>query len=133
MTNDTDNDTLVVLDVLDAVELAEICRYLRDWIDGAPSGVHASLTRFAGPGAPALVLKELDRLAGTVADAVPFTAFTASSATGALLSREALQLAELLCELAMHHWPAARAESDVLEDDCRRWALRLARTPGLIS
>jgi hypothetical protein len=64
---DTDTDIeMVVLDMLDAAEMAEICDYLRDWIGGAPPAVSASLTRFGGPDAKAILLEALARLADSL-------------------------------------------------------------------
>lgn len=69
---DTDIDIeMVAVDILDAAEMAEICDYLSDWIGGAPPAVHASLTRFGGPDAPAILLEALGRLADRLVRAVP--------------------------------------------------------------
>ena len=134
---DTDTGTgtgtgMVALDMLDVVELAEICDYLRDWIGGAPPAVSASLTRFGGPDAQAILLEALARLAGSLLRAVPQVAPDRVSVATPLSPTEALGLAEMVLDLAVGHWPTDPASSDALEDDCRRWALRLARTPGLL-
>jgi hypothetical protein len=131
---DTDTEiTMVAVDMLDAVELAEICEYLRDWIGGAPPAVSSSLARFGGPDAQTILLDALARLADTLMRAVPtVTPHHRVRVATALSPGEALGLAEVVLDLAVHHWPTEPAASDALEDDCRRWALRLARTPGLM-
>jgi hypothetical protein len=129
----TDTDvTMVALDMLDAVELAEICEYVRDWIGGAPPAVSSSLARFGGPDAQAILLEALARLTDSLVRAVPQVTPRRVSVAAALNPSEALGLAEMVLDLAVGHWPSEPAASDALEDDCRRWALRLARTPGLL-
>jgi hypothetical protein len=140
-TTDTDTDTdtdMVVLDMLDAAELAEVCDYVRDWIGGAPPAVNASLTRFGGPDAKAILLEALTRLADTLVRAVPSISPTSAPsstplATGEpLAAGETLGLVELLVELAGNRWPADADHAQALADDCHRWAARLLNTPGMV-
>ena len=127
----TDTD-MVVLDLLDVAELAEICDYLRDWIGGAPPAVHASLTRFGGPDAKAVLLEALTRLADTLVRAVPSVSPTSAPASTPLAPGETLGLVELLVELAGNRWPADADHAEALADDCHRWAARLLNTPGTL-
>lgn len=130
---DTDTDIeMVVLDILDAAEMAEICEYLRDWIDGAPPAVSASLTRFGGPGAKAILLEALARLADTVVRAVPSVSPTSVPSPTPLSPGETLGLAELLVDLAVNRWPADADHAQAVADDCHRWAARLLDTPGTL-
>lgn len=130
---DTDTDIeMVVLDILDAAEMAEICEYLRDWIDGAPPAVSASLTRFGGPGAKAILLEALARLADTVVRAVPSPSPTSVPSPTPLSPGETLGLAELLVDLAVNRWPADADHAQAVADDCHRWAARLLDTPGTL-
>jgi hypothetical protein len=130
---DTDSDIdMVVLDMLDAVEMAEVCDYVRDWIDGAPPAVTASLSRFGGPDAKAILLEALGRLADVLVRAVPSVSPTSVSSPTALAHGETLGLVELLVELAGNRWPADAERAQALADDCHRWAARLLNTPGTL-
>jgi len=128
---DTDTD-MVVLDLLDVAELAEVCDYLRDWIGGAPPAVHASLTRFGGPDAKAVLFEALTRLADTLVRAVPSVSPTSAPSSRPLATGETLGLVELLVELAGNRWPADADHAEALADDCHRWAARLLNTPGTL-
>ena len=127
----TDTD-MVVLDLLDVAELAEICDYLRDWIGGAPPAVHTSLTRFGGPDAKAILLEALTRLADTLVRAVPSTSPTSAPSPTPLAPGETLGLVELLVELAANRWPADADHAQAMADDCHQWAARLLTTPGTL-
>jgi hypothetical protein len=127
----TDID-MVVLDMLDVAELAEMCDYLRDWIGGAPPAVHASLTRFGGPDAKAILLETLARLADNLVRAVPSVSPTSAPSPTPLAPGETLGLVELLVELAANRWPADADHAQALADDCHRWAARLLNTPGMV-
>jgi hypothetical protein len=130
---DTDTDIeMVVLDILDAAEMAEICAYLRDWIGGAPPAVSASLTRFGGPDAKAILLEALARLADTLVRAVPSVSPTSVPSPTPLAPGETLGLVELLVELATNRWPADPDHAQAMADDCQRWAARLLNTPGML-
>jgi hypothetical protein len=130
---DTDADIdMVVLDILDAAEMAEICHYLRDWIGGAPRAVSASLTRFGGPDAKAIMLEALARLADTLVRAVPSVSPTSVQSPKPLAPGETLGLVELLVELAANRWPADAYHAQAMADDCHRWAARLLNTPGMV-
>jgi hypothetical protein len=130
---DTDTDIeMVVLDILDAAEMAEICDYLRDWIGGAPPAVSASLTRFGGPDAKAIMLEALARLADRLVRAVPSPSPTSVPSPTPLAPGERLGLVELLVELAGNRWPADADHAQALADDCHRWAARLGNTPGTL-
>jgi hypothetical protein len=134
---DTDTDIhtdidMVAVDMLDVAELAEVCDYLRDWIGGAPPAVHASLTRFGGPDAPAILLEALTRLADTLVRAVPSVSPTSAPSSTPLATGETLGLVELLVELAGNRWPADADHAEALADDCHRWAARLLNTPGMV-
>lgn len=130
---DTHTDIeMVVLDILDAAEIAETCDYLRDWIVGAAPAVNASLTRFGGPGAKAILLEALARLADTVVRAVPSVSPTPVPCPTPLAPGETLGLVELLVELAGNRWPADADHAQAMADDCQRWAARLLNTPGML-
>lgn len=130
---DTDTDIeMVVLDILDAAEMAEICDYLHDWIGGAPPAVSASLTRFGGPDAKAIVLEALARLADSLVRAVPSVSPTSVPSPTPLAPGETLGLVELLVELAANRWPADADHAQAMADDCHRWAARLLNTPGMV-
>lgn len=134
---DTDTDVdayidMVAIDMLDAAEMAEVCDYLRDWVGGAPPAVNASLTRFGGPDAKAILLEALTRLADTLVRAVPSVSPTPARSLTPLAPGEALGLAELLVDLAVNHWPADADHADAMAGDCRRWAMRLFNTPGMV-
>ncbi len=130
---DTHNDIeMVVLDILDAAEMAEICDYLRDWIVGAPPAVSASLTRFGGPGAKDILLEALARLADTLVRAVPSVSPTSVPCPTPLSPGETLGLVELLVDLAGNRWPADADHAQAMADDCHRWAARLLNTPGTL-
>lgn len=66
-----DEVELVGIDVLDAVQLAELCLHLNDWIAGAPDTVVASLVAFGGDDAEDLLINELDHFADLLARLVP--------------------------------------------------------------
>ena len=121
---------MVVVDILDAAEMAEICDYLPDWISGAPPAVSASLSRFGGPDAKAILLEALARLADSLVRAVPSLSPTVPSSTP-LTPGETLGLVDLLVELAPNRWPADADHAQALADDCHRWAARLLNTPGM--
>ena len=123
---------MVAVDILDAAELAEICDYVRDWIRAAPPAVSASLTRFGGPDAATILLGALGRLADALVRAVPSTTPTQAGGRTPLAPGEALGLAELLVDLAVNGWPAGGDEADYMAGDCRRWAMRLFNTPGMV-
>ena len=128
---DTDSDIdMVVLDMLDAVEMAEVCDYVRDWIDGAPPAVTASLARFGGPDAKAILLEALGPLADVLVGAVPSPSPTSVLSPTPLAHGETLGLVELLVELAGNRWPADAECAQALADDCHQWAARLANPPG---
>jgi hypothetical protein len=130
---DTDADIeMVAVDMLDAAELAEVCDYLRDWIGGAPPAVNASLTRFGGPDAKAILLETLARLADTLVRAVPSVSPTSVTSPTPLAPGETLGLVELLVELAGNRWPADADHAQAMADDCHRWAARLLNTPGTV-
>jgi hypothetical protein len=130
---DTDADIeMVAVDMLDAAELAEVCDYLRDWIGGAPPAVNASLTRFGGPDAKAILLEALTRLADTLVRAVPSVSPTSVPSPTPLAPGETLGLVELLVELAANRWPADADHAQAMADDCHRWAARLVNTPGMV-
>ena len=131
----TDIDTgidMVAVDMLDVAELAEICDYLRDWIGGAPPAVSASLTRFGGPDAKAIMLEALARLADSLVRAVPSVSPTSVPPPTPLAPGETLGLVELLVELAGNRWPADADHAQAMADDCHRWAARLLNTPGMV-
>ena len=129
---DTDTDIdMVAVDMLDVAELAEICDYVADWIGGAPRAVNASLTRFGGPDAPAILLEALARLADTLVRAVPSVSPTRVRSLTPLAPGEALGLAELLVDLAVNGWPAGADHAGAMAGDCWRWAMRLFNTPGM--
>lgn len=130
---DTDTDIeMVVLDIGDAAEMAEICDYLRDWIGGAPPAVSASLTRFGGPDATAIMLEALARLADRLVRAVPSISPTSVPSPTPLTPGETAGLVELLVELAANRWPADADHAQAMADDCHQWAARLANTPGTL-
>jgi hypothetical protein len=129
-TTDADID-MVVLDILDAAEMAEICDYLRDWIGGAPPAVNASLTRFGGPQAKAILVEALTRLADILVRAVPSPTPTSVPSPMPLARGETLGLVELLVELSGNRWPADAERAQAKADDCHRWAARLLNTPGM--
>jgi hypothetical protein len=128
---DADID-MVAVDVLDVAEMAEVCDYLRDWIGGAPPAVNASLTRFGGPDAKAILLEALARLADTLVRAVPSVSPTSVTSPTPLAHGETLGLAELLVDLAVNRWPADADHAQAMADDCHRWAARLVNTPGMV-
>jgi len=130
---DTHTDTeMVAIDILDAAELAEICAYLRDWIDGAPPAVNASLTRFAGIDAPATLLEALARLGDALIFAVPSVSPTLLHRPAPLGPGERRGLGELLVDLAVNGWPIDGDHAEAMAGDCRRWAMRLFDTPGMV-
>ena len=130
---DTESDIdMVVLDMLDAVEMAEICDYVRDWINGAPPAVTASLARFGGPDAKAILLEALGLLADTLVRAVPSPSPTSVLSPMALAQGETLGLVELLVELAGNRWPTDADQAKTLAGNCHRWAARLLNTPGMV-
>lgn len=132
---DTDMDTdvdMITLDMLDAVEMAEVCDYLRDWIVGAPKAVTESLTRFGGPDAKAIVLEALGRLADVVVRAVPCVCPTSVPSPMPLASGETLGLVELLVTLATNRWPTDADRARAMASACHHWAARLLNTPGMV-
>lgn len=130
---DTHTDIeMVVVDILDAAEMAAICDYLRDWIGGAPPAVNASLTRFGGADAKAVMLEALARLADTLVRAVPSVSPTSVPCPTPLTPGETLGLVELLVDLAENRWPADADHAQAMADDCHRWAARLLNTPGTL-
>lgn len=130
---DTHTDIeMVAIDVLDAAELAEICDYVRDWIDGAPPAVNASLTRFAGLDAQATLLEALARLGDALVHAVPSVSPTTVHCPTPLGPGERRGLGELLVDLAVNRWPSDGDHAEAMADDCRRWAVRLFDTPGMV-
>ena len=130
---DTHTDVeMVVLDILDAAEMAEICDYLRDWIGGAPPAVSASLNRFGGPHATAILLEALARLADTLVRAVPSVSPTSVPCPTPLSPGETLGLVELVVDLAGNRWPAHADHAQAMADDCHRWAARLLNTAGTL-
>lgn len=130
---DTHTDIeMVAIDMLDAAELAEICAYVRDWIDGAPPAVTASLTRFAGVDAPGALLEALARLGDALIFAVPSVSPTLLHRPAPLGPGERRGLAELLVDLAVNGWPIDGDHAEAMADDCRRWAMRLFATPGMV-
>ncbi len=122
---------MVVVDILDAAEMAEICEYLADWISGAPPAVSASLSRFGGPDAKAILLEALARLADSLVRAVPSPSPAVPSSTP-LAPGETLGLVDLLVELAANRWPADADHAQAMADNCHRWAARLLNTPGMV-
>jgi hypothetical protein len=126
---------MVGIDLADVAELACTCEFLRDWIRQAPGEVTQSLARHgASPDTPAVVVEALERFADLLVRLVPCISPTRARADRPtpLGPGEALGLGELLIELAANGWPADAAHAEAMEDDCRRWALRLTRIPGLI-
>lgn len=73
-TTHTDTDTaetgMVAADLFDVAELVVICDYVADWLGTASPAVHASLTGFAGPDAPAVLLAALSYLRDSLRRAV---------------------------------------------------------------
>jgi hypothetical protein len=134
-TDITDTDSadieMVVFDILDAAEMAEVCDYVRDWIGGAPPAVTASLARFGGPDAKAILLETLGRLADVLVRAVPSVSPTSVPSPMALAHGETLGLVDLLVELAANRWPTDAEHAQALAGDCHRWAARLVNTPGM--
>ena len=122
----------VAVDILDAAEMAEVCDYVRVWICGAPPAVTASLARFGGPDARATLFEALGRLADALTRAVPSVTPTRVGRLTPLAPGEALGLAELLVDLAVNGWPADPDHADCMSGDCRRWAMRLFKTPGML-
>jgi hypothetical protein len=132
---DTHIDTsieMVAVDMVDVAELAEICDYVRDWVGGAPPAVNASLTRFGGPDAKAILLEALGRLADVLVRAVPCVSPTGVQSPTSLGHGETPGLAELLATLSVNGWPADADHAQALADDCHRWAARLGNTPGMV-
>ena len=123
---------MVVVDIADAAEMAEICDYLREWIVGAPPAVNASLTRFGGPGAKAILVEALARLADTLVRAVPSVSPTSVPCPTPLAPGETLGLVELLVDLAGNRWPTDADAAQAMADDCHHWAARLLNTPGTL-
>jgi hypothetical protein len=131
----TDTDShidMVTLDILDAVEMAEICDYVRDWICGAPPAVTASLARFGGPDAKAILLEALGRLADSLVRAVPSPSPTSVPSPMPLAHGETLGLVDLLVELGANRRPTDAEQARALAGDCHRWAARLLNTPGMV-
>lgn len=125
--------TMVGVDMLDAAELAEICDYVACWITNAPADVTDSLVRHgASCDAPKILVEDLERFSDLLVRLVPSVTPTRVGVTVPLGPGEALGLAELLINLAIHGWPTDRDRADTLEHDCRRWALRLTNIPGVI-
>lgn len=123
---------MVAIDVVEAAEAAATCSYVRDWLRACPKAAD-SLVRFtASPAAPAVLVAALDRLVGLLGRLVPSVSPDRVTTSAPLGPGEALGLAELLVDLAGHRWPADPGQGEALEDDCRRWALRLLRVPGVI-
>ena len=120
---------MVVVDIDDAVEMAEICGYVADWISGAPPAVGASLARFGGPDAKAILLEALARLADRLLRAVPSPRPTPLRSPAAL---GVGGLAQLLADLAVNGWPADPDGAEATADDCHRWAVRLLNTPAVL-
>ena len=123
---------MVAVDMLDIAELAEICDYVRDWVGGAPPAVNASLIRFGGPDAKAILLEALGRLADVLVRAVPCVSPTGVQSPTSLGHGETLGLAELLATLSVNSWPADADHAQALASDCHRWAARLLNTPGMV-
>lgn len=123
------NEDLIAIDLGDAAELTLTCEHLRDWLSGTSAVVIDSLHTFGGADVQALI-EILDRLTGALTRAFP--SISAHLVTGSvpLCPAEALSLAELLLGIASNGWPEDLLEAEALEDDARRWALRLARTQG---
>jgi hypothetical protein len=61
---------MVAIDVIDVAVLADTCRYIVDWLSGAPTSVAASLSDFGGPLAHLMLADTLDRLADALVRAV---------------------------------------------------------------
>lgn len=117
---------LVGIDVLDAVELSEICTYVADWVRAAPRSVRASLVRHgASPDAPAVLLEALERFAEELLR-LP-GARPRAKAPDPLSAAEATELALVLLYVAYRGWPTDPHHAACLVEDCRGWAARLAR------
>jgi hypothetical protein len=117
---------LVGIDVLDAVELSEICCYVADWVRAAPRSVRASLVRHgASTDAPAVLLEALDRFAEDLLR-LP-GARPRADAPEPLSGAEAAELALVLLYVAYRGWPEDPHHAACLVEDCRGWAARLAR------
>jgi hypothetical protein len=129
----TPDPQLVGIDILDAAELAHICRYLTAWITHAPPAVTASLARFgASAEAPATLLDALRHHGDLLERLVPSTSPTHITVTAPLGPGEATGLAEFLIDLAINGWPSDPAHDEAIQHDCRRWALRMIHIPGVI-
>jgi hypothetical protein len=122
-TNATD---LVGIDVLDAVELSEICTYVADWVRAAPRSVRASLVRHgASPDAPTVLVCSLERFAEDLLR-LP-GARPRAEAPEPLSATEAEELGLVLLYVAYRGWPEDPHHAACLVEDCRGWAARLAR------
>jgi hypothetical protein len=128
---------MVGIAIDDAAELSEVCRYVIDWIKGAPPEVRASLQRFGQSArAPTILTETLDRFSDLLLRLVP-SAIPTPNMPGCLSTPlgagEAIGLAELLLDFAIDGWPADPDHADALGHDCRRWAVRLMHIPGVIT
>jgi hypothetical protein len=124
---------MVAIDVIDVAVLADTCRYIVDWLSGAPTAVAASLSDFGGPLAHLMLADTLDRLADALVRAVPSRTAQGVTTPTPLSPGETLGLAGFLADLAVHGWPADPDPAGWIADDCRRWARRLLRTPGMVA
>lgn len=124
------DEDVIAIDVGDAAELILTCEHLCGWLRDASHVVIDSLRSFGGADVGALI-DTLDRLAGALSRAFPSVSPHRVTGSAALCPAETLSLAEFLLGIAGNGWPEDRLEARTLEDDCRRWALRLrlARTP----
>lgn len=123
---------MVGIDILDAIELAEICSYLGAWIEGAPNAVIDSLVAFGGEPAKDVVLQELDHFGELLVHLVPSGSPSQVASDTPLSPGEASGLAELLSDLATYGWSDDPNHAETLTQDLRRWARRLAKTPSVM-
>jgi hypothetical protein len=123
------NADLIAIDIGDAAELALTCEHLCSWLHDASHAVIDSLHSFGGADVQALI-DTLDRLAGALSRAFPSVSPHRVTGTAALCPAETLSLAQFLLGIAGNGWPEDHIEARTLRDDCRGWALRLARTPA---
>lgn len=124
------NEDLIAIDIGDAGELALTCEHLCRWLRDASHPVVDSLHSFGGTDVEALI-ETLDRLTGALSRAFPSVSPHRLTGSAALCPAETLSLAEFLLDIANDLRTEDGPEVQTLHDDCRRWALRLAHTPGL--